>query len=59
MPFRQAFLSFTRFPLWLSSAWLQSRHNLGGVTGGRKMEEAAVVSLTWLFTLLNHTIMCH
>ena len=59
MPFRQAFLSFTRFPLWLSSAWLQSRHNLGGVTGGRNMEETAVVSLTWLFILLNHTVMCH
>ena len=36
-----------RFPL------LRTRHNLrgegGGVTGKRKMEETAVVSLTWLF----------
>ena len=58
MPFRQAFLSFARFPLWLSSAWLQSRHNLGGVTGGRKVEEAAVVSLLG-FSFVIHTVMCH
>ena len=31
----------------------------GGVTGKRKMEETAVVSLTWLFILLNRTVMCH
>ena len=38
---------------------LKHRDNLGGVTGGRKMEETAMVSLTWLFILLNHTMMCH
>ena len=29
------------------------------VTGERKMEGTAVVSVTWLFILLNHTVMCH
>ena len=32
---------------------------VGGMTGKRKMEGTVVVSLTWLFVLLNHTVMCH
>ena len=51
MPFRRAFLSLTRFPLWLSSAWLLSRHNLGGVTGEEKWKR-----LQWFLCLVFHFV---
>ena len=52
-----AFSLSLSFPYWLPSLAFFSLQ--GGVIGGRKMEETAVVSQTWLFILLNHTIMCH